>query len=119
MFSYATKCTLLLEVSIVEVMPRPIQEAFRDAGKTADWFESEGPSPDNEIPVSDYFLGLLADVQHLGNEKVRDVVELALGAGATWCQIGEVLGISSEQAERRFGAFGEQAMLSRHSAKMT
>ena len=83
-------------------MPRPLHEAFRDAEAIADWFEAEGPSPENEIPVAEYFLGLLADVRDLGSEKVCGAVELARNAGASWQQIGEVLGISGSGAERQF-----------------
>ena len=84
-------------------MPRPLHEAFRDAEETADWFEKEGPSPENEIPVAEYFLGLLADVQDLGSEKVCGAVELARNAGASWQQIGGVLGLSGSEAEQQFG----------------
>ncbi len=99
-------------------MPRPLHEALRDAEKIADWFESEGPPPETEIPVSEYFLGLLADVVHLGDEKIKGVVNLSIGAGASWCQIGEVLGITSEQAEQRFGALTEQSIPSHRSTKV-
>ena len=68
----------------------------------ADWFEAEGPSPENEIPVSDYFLGLLADVRRSGAIKVLEAVVLARNAGASWHQIGEVLGMPAAEAERRF-----------------
>ena len=83
-------------------MPRPRHEVIRHAEKIADWFETEGPSPENEIPVAEYFLGLLADVRDLGPEKVCGAVALARDAGASWRQIGEVLGISSSEAERQF-----------------
>lgn len=83
-------------------MPRPLHEVIKNQDEIADWFEAEGPSPDNTIPVSEYFLGLLADVQNLDADKVRGAVELARHAGATWQQIGDVLGVPGSEAERRF-----------------
>ncbi|MCY4424126.1 MAG: hypothetical protein OXC06_13775 [Acidimicrobiaceae bacterium] len=83
-------------------MPRPRREVIRQAEKIADWFETEGPSPENEVPVAEYFLGLLADMRSLGEDEIRGAVELARGGGASWRQIGEVLGISSSEAERQF-----------------
>lgn len=90
-------------------MPRPLHEAFRDAEETADWFEKEGPSPENEIPVAEYFLGLLADVRDLGSEKVCGAVDLARNAGASWQQIGDVLGLSSFEAEMEFDWSAERS----------
>lgn len=87
-------------------MPRPLREVIENAEAIADWFEAEGPSPENEIPVSEYFLGLLADVRSLGEDKVRGAVELARRAGASWRQVGDVLGISSSEAERQAVAAG-------------
>ena len=83
-------------------MPRTLQEIIDSQEELADWFEAEGPSPDNAIPASEYFLGLLADVRDAGARHVCDAVELALRAGATWQQIGHVLGVSDSEAERRF-----------------
>ena len=76
---------------------------MQQADEIADWFEAEGPSPENEIPVSEYFLGLLADVSPLGAPHVPEVVGLARNAGASWHQIGEVLSLSAAEAEREFG----------------
>ena len=90
-------------------MPRPLDEVIQHADEIADWFEAEGPSPENEIPVSEYFLGLLADVRRSGANKVLEAVVLARNAGASWHQIGEVLGISATEAERRFGHVVEPA----------
>ena len=84
-------------------MPRPIREVIESQDEIADWFEAEGPSPENEIPVSEYFLGLLGDVRDQGADKVHGTVELARRAGASWQQIGKVLGLSGSDAERQFG----------------
>lgn len=92
-------------------MPRPLHEAIRHAEEIADWFETEGPSPENEIPVAEYFLGLLADVQSQGEDKVRGAVCLARGVGASWRQIGVVLGVSSSEAERQFDSAAARSML--------
>lgn len=98
-------------------MPRPLHEAIRQADEIADWFEAEGPSPDNAIPASEYFLGLLGDVRDLGAEKVCGAVELAHRAGASWQQIGEVLGISRSAAERQFDPGVEQAQSRRQAVE--
>ena len=85
-------------------MPRPLQEIIDSQDEIADWFEQHGPCPDNPIPASDYFLGLLADFRGLDTDTVSGAVELARNAGADWQQIGEVLGASADAAQERFGA---------------
>ena len=79
-----------------------MQEIIDSQDELADWFEAEGPSPENEVPVSEYFLGLLADVSGSTTDRVRGAVELARNAGATWQQIGDVLGVPGSEAERQF-----------------
>lgn len=98
-------------------MPRPLHEAIRHAEETADWFEAEGPSPENEIPVAEYFLGLLADVRDLSIDKVRGAVELARRAGASWHEVGEVLGLSASEAERQFDWATTRSMLPQREAE--
>ena len=90
-------------------MPRTLQEIIESQDELADWFERHGPSPENSIPVSEYFLELLGDVQHSGADKICGAVELARDAGATWQQVGEVLGLPAEAAREQFGEFAASA----------
>ena len=98
-------------------MPRPLHEVIRHADEIADWFEAEGPPPENEAPVSEYFLGLLGDVLDLGADKVCGAVELARRAGASWQQIGEVLEISRSEAERQFDRVATRSASSRREVE--
>ena len=98
-------------------MPRPIREVIENQDEIADWFETEGPSPENQMPVSEYFLGLLADVGAQGADKVHGAVELARRAGASWQQIGKVLGLSGSEAEQQFGRAAIRSTPSRREAE--
>lgn len=84
-------------------MPRTLQEALDDAERLADWFEAEGPSPDNQVPVLDYYLELLADTHASGIAKLAATVELVRKHGASWEQIADALDMTASEAERRFG----------------
>ena len=98
-------------------MPRPLREVIEHQDEIADWFETEGPSPDDEMPVVDYFLGLLVDVRDLGAEKVCGAVELARGAGASWQQIGRVLELSGSAAQRQFDRVATRSASSRREVQ--
>lgn len=90
-------------------MALPIREVVDKQNEIADWFETAGPSPDTEMPVSEYWLGLLADVRDLDDGKVSGAVESARKAGASWQQVAEALGISEDAAQERFGALDAPA----------
>ena len=83
-------------------MPQSLQEATEQAEALADWFEAEGPSPDNQRPVKEYYLEYISEVRDSAWAEIAELVAAARKAGASWRQVGEVLGISSSEAERQF-----------------
>ena len=85
-------------------MPRSLQEAIADAEHLADWFEAEGPSPENQAPVLDYYLELLADIHTAKEAALAEAVGLVRERGASWEQIAEVLDLTVSEAERRFNS---------------
>ena len=84
-------------------MARSLEEVIEEAEELADWFEAEGPSPENQRPVSEFFLGCIVDALSLGDDHaIAEAVSAARDAGVSWSQIGHVLGVSGSEAERRF-----------------
>lgn len=90
-------------------MPRSLQEAIEEAEELADWFEAEGPSPDNWRPANEYYLECITEVREAARSEIAELVVSARKAGASWLQIGEALGASAAEAKLRFGSAVELA----------
>ena len=73
------------------------------AEELADWFEAEGPSPDNKRPVKEYYLEYISEVRDSAWAEIAELVVAARKARASWLQIGEALGRSAAEAEALFG----------------
>lgn len=91
-------------------MPRSLQEVIDNQDEIADWFEKHGPSPESRRPVSEFYLGCIADALSGGlHQQVPEAVAAARRAGASWEQIAEAVGTSATEAEQRFGPAVAQA----------
>lgn len=91
-------------------MPRTLQEAMEQAEALADWFEAEGPSPDNWRPVEEYYLEYIVEVREAARSGIAELVVAARKAGASWLRVGEALDISAAEAEHCFGPVVESAL---------
>ena len=82
-------------------MTRLTQEVLDSDEALADWCEAHGPSPDNETPVAEHFLRCA--VEDGDNElQLAQSVAAALSDGASWPRVAEILGVSVDEAARRF-----------------
>lgn len=91
-------------------MTRSLEEVVEEAEQLADWFEQHGPPPENQRPVSEFFVGCVVDAVSLGDcREVAEAVSAARNAGVSWSQVGEALDIPAADAEHRFGPVVERA----------
>ena len=99
-------------------MPRSPEEVTEEAEELADWFEQHGPSPDNQRPVSEFFVGCVVDAVSLGDAReIAAAVFAARNAEVSWLQIGEALDISAADAKHRFGPVVELAQAAQEKAR--
>ncbi|MCY4424132.1 MAG: hypothetical protein OXC06_13805 [Acidimicrobiaceae bacterium] len=99
-------------------MPRSLEEVIDEAEELADWFERHGPPPENQRPVSEFFVGCVVDAVSLGDgREIAEAVLAARNAGVSWLQIGEALDISSADAENRFGPAVELAQTAQEETR--
>lgn len=78
-----------------------IQRLLNDDEAVADWCETGGPPPENEIPVADYFLQCAVEDGE-SEQHIAERVAAALSSGTSWKRVAEILGMSVGEAERRF-----------------
>ncbi|MCY4424127.1 MAG: hypothetical protein OXC06_13780 [Acidimicrobiaceae bacterium] len=83
-------------------MHRSLQEAMDEAEELADWFEAEGPSPENRRPVKEYYLEYISEERDSARAEIAELVVAARKAGASWLEIGEALGKSAAESEAQF-----------------
>ena len=91
-------------------MPRSLREMIDDGDEEledwcealADWCEAYGPSPENEKPVSEFFLSCVADHACMDEAETADYVSLALARGVSWSRVAEALGMSVVGTQNRF-----------------
>ena len=99
-------------------MPRAPEEVLEEAEKLADWFEQHGTSPENQQPVSQFFIGCIVDAVRLGDARdIAAAVLAARNARVSWFQIGDALNVSARDAEHRFGAVVELAQAARKKVR--
>lgn len=79
-----------------------LREAIERQDELADWFESEGPSPENRRPVWEFFLGIAARAASPCEQ--AEAVGAALRAGASWQQVGEAFDLSADDAAEHFAS---------------
>lgn len=96
------------------LMSRSLPEATEQAEALADWFEEQGPSPDSKRPVEEYYLEYLAETRNLVGAEIGGVVVAARNAGASWHQIGDVLGLSGVEARLEFDPVATRPAPQRH-----
>jgi predicted transcriptional regulator len=77
------------------------------------------PKKNRELPVSEEAFGKITALTDIYNSRltieqeeisIELNVEVARSRGATWQELGEVLGISRSAAQKRFGSYLDEAM---------
>ena len=86
-------------------MTRLTRKMLDDDEALADWCEAHGPSPDNETPVAEYFLRCAVEDGD-DEQQLAERVAAALSDGASWPRVAEILGVSVDEAARRFARAG-------------
>ncbi len=82
-------------------MTRLTPEMLDNDEALADWCEASGPSPGNEIPVAEYLLRCSVEDGD-DEQQIGERVAAALSGGTSWTRVAEILGVSVDEAERRF-----------------
>ena len=85
-----------------------LQEIIDHADELADRFEAFDPAEAEEIPVAEYLLQRAVRARVRSQAQFVEALTTALEAGTSWARIGEILGISSSEAEQRYAGFVEQ-----------
>ena len=83
-------------------MPWTLQEILDHADELADRFEAFDPAEAEEVPVAEYLLQRAARARVRSHAQFVEALTTALEAGTSWTRIGEILGISSDEAEQRY-----------------
>ena len=82
---------------------RPDAEILAEADEIAAWFENLDPSQVEQGPVSEYLLRRAARARAQCEREVDSAVRKARADGATWCRIGEILGLDEQEARETYG----------------
>ena len=90
-------------------MPRSIQEILDHANELAERFEDYEPQPDDERPVEEYLLERAALARARSERQIVDAITTARAKGVPWQRIGQLLGVSAQAAQQRYGAIAEPA----------
>ena len=70
------------------------------ADELADRFEAFDPSEATEIPIAEYALQRLVRESPRNEAQLIEAVTTAREAGTSWARIGEIVGVSGQNAER-------------------
>ena len=84
-------------------MPRSRQWILEHADELAKRFEDHEPGPGDERDVAEYLLRRGAIGQAESERRLSDAVDVARRTGWSWRRIGEVLGVSAQAAQQRYG----------------
>ena len=84
-------------------MPRSIQEILDHADELAHRFESLDPDEAQEIPVEEYLLQRAVVSRARSEQQLLDAVAQARAKGLSWQKIGELIGVSAQAAQQRYG----------------
>ncbi|MCY4516372.1 MAG: hypothetical protein OXB99_03940 [Acidimicrobiaceae bacterium] len=87
---------------------RSVEEIRSQADELAGWFEDFDPSEAHEVPVAEYLLERAARTRTLCEREVAQAVGEARVGGATWCRIGEILGLDERTARETYGPSEDQ-----------
>jgi hypothetical protein len=85
------------------VMPRSRQWILEHADELARQFEDYEPRPGDKRDVAEYLLRRAAIGQAECERRLTDAVDVARETGWSWRRIGEVLGVSAQAAQQRYG----------------
>ena len=78
-------------------------EILAEADEIAAWFENLDPSQVEQGPVSEYLLERAVRARAQCEREIASAVSKARSDGATWCRIGEILGLDEQEARETYG----------------
>lgn len=86
---------------------RPLSEERLETGVTFErfsryLFNEEGHEYSGDVPPALFALADATTIQNFINQAIFDIVDEARNEGASWQEIGDVLGISRQAAWERF-----------------
>jgi hypothetical protein len=84
-------------------MPRSRQWILEHADELAKGFEDYQPRSGDERDVAEYLLRRAAIGQAESERRLTDAVAAARESGWSWRRIGEVLGVSAQATQQRYG----------------
>src|SRR5580693_1106318 len=87
--------------SVPGVMPRSRKWILEHADELAAYFEDHEPG--DERDVAEYMLRRAAIGQAESERRLTSAVTAAREAGWSWRRIGDVLGVSAQAAQQRYG----------------
>ena len=87
-------------------------EILDRSDELADRFEAFDPDAAEEVPVAEYLLARVVRQRASDERQVVEAVQAALENGTSWNRIGQILGVSSQEAKGRYGHLVEPVELS-------
>ncbi len=87
---------------------QPLQELIAKAeasgnwDEVADWCEAFDWSEAQEIPLAEFYLGCAAAASPTNKPQLLEAISAARASGSTWARIGEILGLSAQDAEDHY-----------------
>lgn len=91
-----------------------LDEILNRSDELADQFEAFDPDAAEEVPVAEYLLARAVRQRAKNERQVVEAVQAALEDGTSWNRIGQILGVSDQEAKGRYGHLVEPVELSRH-----
>ncbi len=90
------------------------EEILDRSDELADRFEAFDPDTAEEVPVAEYLLARAVRQRAKNEGQVVEAVQAALEDGTSWNRIGQILGVSSQEAKDRYGHQVEPVEVSGH-----
>ena len=90
-------------------MPWSRQEILDNADELADQFEDFDPAQAEDVPISEYLLERAVRARVTSEKHLVEAVATAREGGASWDRIGNILGVTGEAAQMRFGSLFDQS----------
>ena len=79
------------------------EEILDRSDELADRFEAFDPDAAEEVPVAEYVLARAARQRGRNDGQVVEAVQAALEDGTSWNRIGQIPGVSDQEAKGRYG----------------
>ena len=80
-----------------------LDEILNRSDELTDQFEAFDPDAAEEVPVAEYLLARAVRQRAKNERQVVEAVQAALEDGTSWNRIGQILGVSDQEAKGRYG----------------